>query len=119
MVCTCPSADIPTQLANLDLTSLSLYNNKLNGTLPTWLGLLTDLTTLSLFQNSLSGPLPIQLGNLTKLARLSLGDNSLTGGAPSIATCSPTARGAGPAPCSHAQACQSSSANSSAWTHCD
>lgn len=59
---------------------LALHDNRLNGTLPAELGLLTDLHTLDLVTHPLlSGPLPDTLAQVTNLRNLILSDNALTG----------------------------------------
>lgn len=49
------------------VTSLSMRNNGMAGTLPTQLGLLAHLETVYMFSNSISGTLPTELGLLTSL----------------------------------------------------
>ena len=65
------------------VSSLSLNNNLLTGTIPIELGNLTNLTYLNFQNNSLSGAIPSELGNLAKLTVLYLGFNSLSGSIPS------------------------------------
>ena len=64
------------------LTALALDEKRLNGTLPSELGLLTGLETLSLSGNSLRGKIPAELGDLANLKALVLGNNQLTGPIP-------------------------------------
>ncbi|CBN79919.1 Hypothetical leucine rich repeat protein [Ectocarpus siliculosus] len=74
---------IPTELGNLHmLDTLWLANNKLSGTIPAELRNLTALQTLSLNVNELSGPIPSELGNLAALRHLDLGANLLSGAIP-------------------------------------
>ena len=61
------------------MTSLSLDENRLCGTIPPELGRLTNLTELSLSSNQLSGTIPPELGNLTNLSLLWLDSNQLSG----------------------------------------
>ena len=53
------------------LTSLNLYSNELNGTIPN-LSSLTSLQRLSISYNQLSGTIPAWLGQLTELEFLYL-----------------------------------------------
>ena len=64
------------------VTSISLDNNGLNGTIPSELATLTELQYLSLDNNSLSGAIPAQLGGLASLQQLSLHNNDLSGTIP-------------------------------------
>ena len=65
-----------------ELLSLFLYDNCLEGTLPTTLGLLTGLERLALNANRISGSMPTQIGLLTRLTTLALGEASLSGRLP-------------------------------------
>ena len=47
-------------------TIISHYSQKLSGTVPTEIGLLTDVTTVWLHKNDFTGCLPTELGNLVK-----------------------------------------------------
>ena len=77
------SGTIPTELGNLtNLTLLRLHQNSLSGSIPAELGSLTNLTILSLHDNVLSGTIPASLGNLARLYILSLAANNLTGEIP-------------------------------------
>ena len=69
---------------------LNLFNNSIQGTLPTQLGLLTSLTALALRVNAISGTLPTELGLLTGLTALSTYNNRLSGTVPTeLAALSP------------------------------
>ncbi|CAI0395764.1 unnamed protein product [Linum tenue] len=62
---------------------LSLYENKIEGTIPADIGNLTKLMALDLRANSISGTIPPSLGqNLQSLTFLGLEDNRLTGQVP-------------------------------------
>ena len=75
---------VPTQIGQLSaLAHLDLSLNKLSSTLPTQIGSLTSLTYLFLDSNSLMGPIPTQLGYLTRLVELDLGVNKFTSTIPS------------------------------------
>lgn len=61
---------------------LYLWQNNLNGTIPSELGDLTFLSILNLFGNQLRGEIPPELGNLTSLVLLNLSQNELRGTIP-------------------------------------
>ena len=61
---------------------LNLTNNRLRGSIPAELGLLTELTNLELSKNQLSGVIPPQLAQLAKLRNLILSHNLLKGAIP-------------------------------------
>ena len=65
------------------VTSLSLPNKSLTGTLPAALNSLTGLQSLTLFNNQLTGSIPA-LSALTALQILHLGSNRLTGSIPAL-----------------------------------
>ena len=60
------------------VTSISLTDRQLSGTLPAALSYLDYLETLDLAWNELSGTIPAELGNLAELQHLNLGQNQLT-----------------------------------------
>jgi hypothetical protein len=60
---------------------LDLDANKLTGTIPTWIGLLTSLDHLLLNRNELTGTLPTTLSNMRHLTVFLIDGNSLTGNA--------------------------------------
>lgn len=75
-----PLRKVDGAIANLTkLTTLSLYDNRLTGTIPTHLCLLEHLKFLRLGNNALSGRIPNDIGNLTNLKWLRLNSNKLTG----------------------------------------
>lgn len=63
--------------------ALWLESDRLSGTIPSDIGLLTNLVSLSLSDSSLTGTIPQELGNLTDLQRLWLSGNGLEGQIPS------------------------------------
>eukprot|EP00592_Proboscia_alata_P022547 CAMPEP_0194423884 /NCGR_PEP_ID=MMETSP0176-20130528/23154_1 /TAXON_ID=216777 /ORGANISM="Proboscia alata, Strain PI-D3" /LENGTH=954 /DNA_ID=CAMNT_0039233351 /DNA_START=11 /DNA_END=2875 /DNA_ORIENTATION=- len=72
---------IPTEIGLLfsSLKVLHLNANRIRGTIPTQLGLLTRLETLELDTNTLEGTVPDDLGTLSKLKEFTLFENRLTG----------------------------------------
>jgi len=65
------------------VTKIVLYDNKLNGYIPTNLGNFSNLEVLTLAKNQLSGNIPFELKNLIKLNELNLTLNQLNGSIPS------------------------------------
>ena len=59
-----------------------MYDNRLEGTIPTEVGRLVDLEALELPSNQIGGPLPTELGRCTKLREFFVFDNQLTGTIP-------------------------------------
>ncbi|PON56490.1 LRR domain containing protein [Parasponia andersonii] len=99
--------EIPEEMANLQLETLSLYDNSLKGPVPLFLFNMTYLKVMDLSKNELygslpdnicqslpviqemyfglnqfSGPIPSKFGTCKELGILSLGDNSFSGGVP-------------------------------------
>ncbi|KAE8730343.1 Receptor-like protein kinase HSL1 [Hibiscus syriacus] len=73
---------IPTGLCGLQLESLNLYINRLEGTLPESITRSEKLHELKLFNNKLSGPLPSQFGANSPLQSLDLSYNRFYGEIP-------------------------------------
>ncbi|XVF66770.1 hypothetical protein PTKIN_Ptkin10aG0064900 [Pterospermum kingtungense] len=73
---------IPTGLCGLQLESLNLFDNRLEGTLPENIVGSKYLHELKLFNNKLSGPLPSQLGQNSPLQSLDLSYNQFSGEVP-------------------------------------
>jgi hypothetical protein len=67
---------IPASFSNLShLTSLSLAETGLSGSIPSSFSSLTDLTALVFSRNSLTSSIPSELDTLTKLEVISLSNN--------------------------------------------
>ncbi|KAJ4818672.1 Leucine-rich receptor-like protein kinase family protein [Rhynchospora pubera] len=65
------------------LQKLSFGSNKIQGTLPWFIGnLSSQLQTLSVGMNQISGPIPVEIGNLNSLSILFMDQNNLTGEIP-------------------------------------
>lgn len=75
---------IPYELSLLgsSLEVLSISENKLEGPLPTEIGLLTNLRRLYLEVNSFTGSIPTELGSVSQLEELDLGYNPFSGSIP-------------------------------------
>ncbi|XVE92729.1 hypothetical protein REPUB_Repub01dG0124600 [Reevesia pubescens] len=73
---------IPTGLCGLQLESLNLFDNRLEGALPESITRSKDLHELKLYNNKLSGPLPSQLGENSPLQSLDLSYNQFSGKIP-------------------------------------
>ncbi len=76
---------IPPELGQLtELRNLRLASNssRLTGAIPPELGNLPNLETLNLYSNALDGAIPVELGNLANLRRLNLDSNALEGAIP-------------------------------------
>ncbi len=65
------------------ITEIELYNNNLDGPIPSEIGNLTRLSRLILDRNRLSGIIPPEFGNLISLTKMSLDNNHLSGSIPS------------------------------------
>ncbi|KAL4273421.1 hypothetical protein GQ457_13G019120 [Hibiscus cannabinus] len=73
---------IPTELCGLQLESLNLFENRLEGTLPESITSSKYLHELKLYNNNLSGTLPSQLGENSSLQLLDLSYNQFSGEIP-------------------------------------
>ncbi|CAI0401364.1 unnamed protein product [Linum tenue] len=77
------TGEIPFNIGFLQVATLSLQGNQLEGKIPSVIGLMQALAVLDLSGNRLSGPIPAILGNLSYTEKLYLHDNRLTGSIPS------------------------------------
>jgi Leucine-rich repeat (LRR) protein len=68
------------------LKEIGLNNNKLNDTIPNWIGDLTNLEKLRLANNTLVSSIPTEIGNLANLTQLRLEGNKLRGELPTSFT---------------------------------
>ncbi|MFS8001416.1 putative protein kinase RLK-Pelle-LRR-VIII-1 family [Helianthus anomalus] len=68
----------------MTLIHLLLDNNKLRGTIPSTLGLVTSLQVVRLDRNSLSGNVPPSINNLVNASGMFLANNQLTGPIPDL-----------------------------------
>ncbi|CAB9521438.1 LRR receptor-like serine threonine-protein kinase [Seminavis robusta] len=76
---------LPSEIGMLTgLRSLILTESSLSGTLPTTVGLLTALEELKLETNDLSGEVPAEINLMTSLTLLGLTENNLQGTIPEI-----------------------------------
>ncbi|KAG2713678.1 hypothetical protein I3760_04G187600 [Carya illinoinensis] len=74
---------VPAEIGNLTkLRHLRLGMNKLNGTIPGEIRLLSNLETLELNGNLFQGPIPSSVGNLTMLLKLNLAKAGLNSSIP-------------------------------------
>ncbi|KAF5729116.1 receptor-like protein kinase HSL1 [Tripterygium wilfordii] len=73
---------IPDELCRLPLESLNLYENNLEGILPTSIANSPNLYELRLFQNRLSGELPQNLGKNSPLRWIDVSSNQFSGEIP-------------------------------------
>ncbi|KAI7726693.1 hypothetical protein M8C21_010969, partial [Ambrosia artemisiifolia] len=80
------SGSIPLRLfnSNMKLIHLLLENNRLTGTIPSTLGLVTSLEVVRLDRNLLRGSVPSNINNLTNTTYLFLSNNQLTGPMPDL-----------------------------------
>ncbi|KAJ6292095.1 hypothetical protein OIU76_024075 [Salix suchowensis] len=76
------SGNIPLEWADTKLEFLSLGVNRLNGTIPSYLGNITTLRSLNIENNMFSGTVPPELGDLVNLENLTLSANNLSGELP-------------------------------------
>uniref|UniRef100_A0A6N2K9N0 non-specific serine/threonine protein kinase n=1 Tax=Salix viminalis TaxID=40686 RepID=A0A6N2K9N0_SALVM len=76
------SGNIPPEWADTKLEILSLGVNRLNGTIPSYLGNITTLRYLNIENNMFSGTVPPELGHLVNLESLYLWANYLSGNIP-------------------------------------
>ncbi|KAK9022809.1 hypothetical protein V6N11_003048 [Hibiscus sabdariffa] len=76
------SGTIPPEWASMQLEFISVFGNRLSGSIPTYLGNITSLRYLDLEANQFSGKVPPEIGKLVNLRTLRLSSNRLTGNLP-------------------------------------
>uniref|UniRef100_A0A1J3FC10 non-specific serine/threonine protein kinase n=2 Tax=Noccaea caerulescens TaxID=107243 RepID=A0A1J3FC10_NOCCA len=77
------SGTIPHDIGNLiSLQALSLETNMLTGELPVSFGKLLEMQVLDLYSNAISGELPSYFDNMTQLQKIHLNSNSFQGRIP-------------------------------------
>ncbi|CAO2829840.1 unnamed protein product [Amaranthus hypochondriacus] len=70
--------------SKMTLIHVLFDNNRLSGSIPSTLGLVSTLEAVRFDRNSMSGDLPSNLGNLTHVNELFLSNNDLTGPIPDL-----------------------------------
>ncbi|XP_024171436.1 leucine-rich repeat receptor protein kinase HPCA1 isoform X2 [Rosa chinensis] len=80
------SGPIPSKLfsSNMSLIHVLFESNKLTGSIPSSLGLVTSLEVVRFDGNMLTGPIPLSLNSLTNVSQLFLSNNKLSGPAPNL-----------------------------------
>ncbi|XP_010273494.1 PREDICTED: probable leucine-rich repeat receptor-like serine/threonine-protein kinase At3g14840 isoform X2 [Nelumbo nucifera] len=73
------SGTIPPGWGSMRLEIISIFGNRVSGSIPKELGSMTTLRELILEANRMSGVLPPELGNLINLERLVISSNNFTG----------------------------------------
>ena len=76
------TSSIPDEWAGLNILSVDVRNNRIEGSLPAWLGVMSGLRSISAGSNDLSGILPVALTRLTNLRQLYLFNAGLSGTLP-------------------------------------
>ncbi|XP_010538183.1 PREDICTED: receptor-like protein kinase HSL1 [Tarenaya hassleriana] len=76
------SGSIPDELCRVPLESLNLYENELEGELPSTIALSPNLYELRIFRNRLTGELPRDLGKNSPLKWLDVSENGFSGELP-------------------------------------
>nr|XP_048337046.1 receptor-like protein EIX2 [Ziziphus jujuba var. spinosa] len=77
--------DGPLTLFSSNISTLSLNNNMLSGSIPSDIGkAMPMLTYLDISWNSLNGGIPLSIGNLTQLEFFIISDNHLSGQVPDV-----------------------------------
>ncbi|KAK8580576.1 hypothetical protein V6N12_070840 [Hibiscus sabdariffa] len=76
------SGTIPPEWASMQLEFISVFGNRLSGSIPTYLGNITSLRYLDLEANRFSGQVPPEIGKLVNLGTLRMSSNRLEGNLP-------------------------------------
>ncbi|KAK9014258.1 hypothetical protein V6N11_005421 [Hibiscus sabdariffa] len=77
------NGSIPYEWNSMQLEKISVFGNRLSGTIPNFLGNISTLKYLDLEVNNFSGQVPPELGQLANLETLRLSSNRLSGNLPS------------------------------------
>ncbi|KAH6821694.1 Leucine-rich repeat protein kinase family protein [Perilla frutescens var. hirtella] len=80
------SGEIPSQLFNSDMSLIHVLfdGNRLDGSIPSTIGLVEPVEVLRLDRNFLKGSVPPNLNNLTNMIELNLAHNMLSGALPNL-----------------------------------
>ncbi|CAN6690852.1 unnamed protein product [Malus baccata var. baccata] len=76
------SGTIPPEWSSLPLLNITLFGNRLTGSIPKELGDITTLKSLDISFNNFSGPLPQELGSWANIERMMLRSCNLVGRLP-------------------------------------
>ena len=74
---------VPTEIMRPSLLNLQLWENSLQGSLPSEVGLVSNIQVFDVRTNGLHGAIPTEFGLLTKAAYISLHTNNFEGALPS------------------------------------
>lgn len=80
----CTSDDFSNGFFDLSVWGLYLFNNNLDGNIPSSIGNLSGLLDLEFGNNKLNGQLPTEFSNLNKLRTINLSHNAISGTIPDL-----------------------------------